>query len=380
MSNSELPTNNDHEVTHGDTPKTLSESNLKNSNFSVHVSVKRYAEKDSKTNFFEHHMIDILDEHLNAAIKMKDLNAFTLSFLDRQVEQAYHYFFLKKCLLTWQRFALITLMLIITFEATFLKVYPLGSLNVKNFAILNGAISLLPMTLITILTFLLPVQYLSRWIHLFSLTFILFLCPILTFGQYFVIDVDSISPSIIAAFFILEVFACIFFFRLRFIYNLGLCILIFIPTWFAIYSRLLWQKSFVETRWNFTLSSISIILTCITICIISFIREKNIRNQFISDHEFLKTNLKLKQQLSGLLNGYSKKIADLDSPIEKAIYAIKSLLASPSMTAENLQTLHLILACLNSTNIMTPELINQMKAGSIEMDEEQKVYLVLEEN
>ena len=118
-----------------------------------------------------------------------------------------------------------------------------------------------------------------------------------------------------------------------------------------------------------------ILLSFIVVGIVSYSREISIRNQFISDQEFIQTNLKLRKQLSGLIHGYSKTMADLDSPLEKSIYAVKILLASPSMSAEDLQTLHLILSLLNSTSLTVPDLNAQIKSGEIDLDDEEKVRI-----
>jgi hypothetical protein len=63
----------------------------------------------------------------------------------------------------------------------------------------------------------------------------------------------------------------------------------------------------------------------------------------------------------------------LDSPLEKAILAVKLLLASSNISTSHIRILHTILQYLNSSHLMTPDLYQQVKSGDVVMDKEQQV-------
>lgn len=339
------------------------------SNFAVHINVRRPSEK-AKLN--DETLADMLDDHLNTAMKSKTLNKGTLTFDAKDVEQAYRVFFLHKNLISWQVFAGVNILLIILAEALLFSLSTdLLKVSPNEYAILNGAIVLAPTIIIMGLTLVLPKQFLEHWIHFFSVLFLLFVGPILSCGHYFIAEKSSYSLAISGTVYILEIFSCVYFLQIRFLYTVGGVILLAIPSWFLVFALAL--KSSSEARIGFIISTIASVLTLIIVSIMSYKQEKAMRYQFISDQQFLTINMKLHDQLSGLIKGYSNKIADLDSPLEKAIYGIKSLLASPSMSIEHLQTLQLILACLNSTNILTPDFDSQMRTGGIDVTDEQKV-------
>jgi hypothetical protein len=108
-------------------------------------------------------------------------------------------------------------------------------------------------------------------------------------------------------------------------------------------------------------------------CAFSYTTEWNNRLQFLSNQQLIIFNSKLQRQLRGLEHSYSTTIADLESPLEKAIASIKLLLASPHITGSQIRILHEILVCLNSSHLMAPDLYHQVTSGEVVMDKEEEV-------
>ena len=84
-------------------------------------------------------------------------------------------------------------------------------------------------------------------------------------------------------------------------------------------------------------------------------------------------NFQMINQLQGLEISYSHNIADLDSPLEKAIMSLKALLASQTVTAEQIGILQQTLYYLNSSHLLAPDLYTQVQEGGVLLDKEQQV-------
>jgi hypothetical protein len=112
-------------------------------------------------------------------------------------------------------------------------------------------------------------------------------------------------------------------------------------------------------------------------CALTYTTEWNNRLQFLSNQQLIIFNSKLQKQLKGLEHTYCSKIADLESPLEKAITSIKLLLASPQISGSQIRILHEILVCLNSSHLMAPDLYHQVTSGEVVMDKEEEVCQLL---
>ncbi|KAJ3273736.1 cAMP-specific 3',5'-cyclic phosphodiesterase 4D [Terramyces sp. JEL0728] len=185
---------------------------------------------------------------------------------------------------------------------------------------------------------------------------------------------------VIAPFFITVLFCFCYFFRLRFIYCVGL-VSISLPIWYVVATLSLEQElsadgtNQLHTQSLFVWSAVSVTIALVLLCSIAYTIEWNNRIQFISNQNFVMMNTKLQRQLRGLESTFHSRMADLDSPLEKAILGVKLLLASPHITGTQIRTLHMILQCLNSSNLMAPDLYQQVKNGEVLMDKEQQNWL-----
>ena len=80
--------------------------------------------------------------------------------------------------------------------------------------------------------------------------------------------------------------------------------------------------------------------------------------------------------LKSLDNSFSNKLANLDSPLEKAILTLKTLLESQTVSAEQNGILQQALNYLNSSHLLAPDLLNQVKEGGVVLDKEQQVIII----
>ncbi|KAJ3378170.1 hypothetical protein HDU84_007886 [Entophlyctis sp. JEL0112] len=129
-----------------------------------------------------------------------------------------------------------------------------------------------------------------------------------------------------------------------------------------------------------TLSSVVknfVIVLLVTLLSIYLSRQAEIfyRQQFVSGLEMQKANSKLTTQLKRLQKTFNNKAADFDSPLEKSVLILKSILADPSVSTNLLGMLDQVVQLLGSTNILAPDLENQLTDF---MDNEQEAWLFSE--
>ncbi|KAJ3087962.1 hypothetical protein HK100_008192, partial [Physocladia obscura] len=86
-------------------------------------------------------------------------------------------------------------------------------------------------------------------------------------------------------------------------------------------------------------------------------------------------NTKLTTQLKGLQKTFNNKVADFDSPLEKSVLILKSILADPAVNPNLLGLLDQVVQLLGSTNVLAPDLENQLTDF---MDNEQEAYFFSE--
>ncbi|KNC99241.1 uncharacterized protein SPPG_05497 [Spizellomyces punctatus DAOM BR117] len=105
--------------------------------------------------------------------------------------------------------------------------------------------------------------------------------------------------------------------------------------------------------------------------------ERTDRRQFIVASGLKSVNEGLKNKLKGLQKQYSLQAADLDSPLEKAIQTVKSVMANPSLDTSTFKHLSKVLGWLSdSDRLFTPELGKQLSGGFMGLDQEQEAWLL----
>ncbi|KAI3645908.1 hypothetical protein MP228_008836 [Amoeboaphelidium protococcarum] len=116
----------------------------------------------------------------------------------------------------------------------------------------------------------------------------------------------------------------------------------------------------------------------------TFYREQFLRQQFAA-----KVNLKLVNQLKALQRTYTTGAVDLESPLEKALQLLRSMMADPSLSSEQSHSFEIILQLLNSPQLYNPDLEGQFDmipdainpsrpSASGAIDNEQKAWLMNE--
>ncbi|KAJ3074827.1 hypothetical protein HDU98_010096 [Podochytrium sp. JEL0797] len=103
--------------------------------------------------------------------------------------------------------------------------------------------------------------------------------------------------------------------------------------------------------------------------------EQASRQNFSFMVEMQRANSKLTSQLKGLQKTFGNKVADFDSPLEKSVLILRSILADPNVNTNVLNMLDQVVLLLGSTNILTPDLENQLTDF---MDNEQEAWLFSE--
>jgi hypothetical protein len=127
----------------------------------------------------------------------------------------------------------------------------------------------------------------------------------------------------------------------------------------------------------FIWTGLGIVLGMLSMCLFSYLNEWGQRLTFLSSQKLIIYNHKLQKQLKGLEASYTNRIADLESPLEKAINGVKLLLTAPSITGSQIRILHDILLCLNSSNLTAPDFYKQIKNGDVQINKEEEVNATL---
>ncbi|KAI8822965.1 uncharacterized protein EV422DRAFT_386421 [Fimicolochytrium jonesii] len=325
-------------------------------------------------------LVTVMDAHLKAIAN--SFSPITLTFHDPDVESTYERYFLDRTLCMWRKSVIISMLATAVLETILVALYtqPNGMTTPLKDFILVGAFGVLPMAIIIALGAWLPLSILAKHIHTLSLLVVWIIGPVITCGRYFITDEPRYSAAFTAPIYIFELVACVFFFRLRFMHTLFGVFVVAVPLWLVVAAISLVNDRVAgggtgRPEREFAFASVAVCLASLVICFIAYDTERNIRLQYLSDQRFLSINVKLRRQLKGLQKGFESRIADLDSPLEKAIYGLRALMGNPSLDAEHLKSLTMIMSCLSVPNLFAPDLDQQVKRGQVEVDDEQEKWL-----
>ncbi|KAJ3143784.1 High affinity cAMP-specific 3',5'-cyclic phosphodiesterase 7A, partial [Irineochytrium annulatum] len=314
---------------------------------------------------------------------------FTLSFLDNQVEEDYRTYFWTRSVTRWRCFVAIAGFLVAAFQIA--SLLGKGGDGITESAsatdwVIVALVALVPMLGIALISYLVSPQRMARWIHYISFLFLLVIGPILTCIRYVHFSSTSspphaVNPSVTAPIYIVCLVSSVFFLRLRFVHAL-LATAVAAPTWYIVFGAELSNGADPSVTGGYLVSSVALFFACVVTCSISYDLEQTLRTQYLSDSRFLSITRNLQSQLEGLersLLAASGKdnitLADLDSPLEKAMLAVRSLLLDGRLSRDQKNVLDLVMACLSSPNLLTPDLDRQVKRGEVEMDVEVEKWL-----
>jgi hypothetical protein len=102
--------------------------------------------------------------------------------------------------------------------------------------------------------------------------------------------------------------------------------------------------------------------------------EREERNAFMINLGLVRNNDKLRHQLNNLQKSYQYQASDLDSPLEKALMTLKSILANPNLDAHISEQINRTIQWLSaSENLFTPSFGDNENMDAI-IDDEQEVF------
>ncbi|KAJ3129283.1 cAMP-specific 3',5'-cyclic phosphodiesterase 4D [Nowakowskiella sp. JEL0407] len=320
-------------------------------------------------------MGDYMEAHILAALQRTSLNNITMTFHDPETEYSYSKYFLEKTLNFWWRYAIISMFLSSAVQLLLTNFYPeiVGASGTADMLLLWVG-GVLPMLCLLLANWRMKKAQRAKWIHVLSVLYLLVLGPIQICGRYFIANKEKYPPSLTSPLYILILVSSVFFFRMRFIATV-IAMSVSIGVWLAIFGTSITYSITGDVVTSFTTSAFGMVLGGIVICFIAYEQERGSRFQYLSDHRFLRINNKLQNQLKGLQSNFKTKIADLESPLEKAILGLKTMMANPQITADLYDTLDMVLTCLNSPNLLQPDLEKQVTRGQVEVNSEQEKWL-----
>ncbi|KAJ3115749.1 hypothetical protein HDU96_000080 [Phlyctochytrium bullatum] len=262
--------------------------------------------------------------------------------------------------------------------------------NVRNDILFWLMGILAPFLAVLFTSFKLQAVEIGRYLHLLSAVFACHITVVGIFIRWLIIE--PTTPLYQTTYLsILSVTACFVFLRMRFIFSVVCCCVVvgsyLITSFLSISTNQSYQliRGFFDTRqitsaqynstYTLALSVLALVAVTGIVSCSCFDTEIFYRGQFLVSHTLQKHNAKLTNQLKVLQKVYGNKAADFDSPLEKSVMIIRSLMADPSLTAQHLLELSQVLTLLGSSNLLTPDLENQVTEF---MDTEQEAWLFSE--
>ncbi|KAJ3190824.1 hypothetical protein HK101_008336, partial [Irineochytrium annulatum] len=326
-----------------------------------------------------------LEEHRLACTRLRhaQFSAFTLSFADRDVEEDYAGYFWGRCKDRWRAFVGVAGAGVVAWQVALL----LGkggdgiveTVTVKDWVVLVVAV-VLPMLAIGFASTWALARWMAKWVHVFGLIFCLLIGPIVTCARYASMPTSSEALGVVTApLYIVSLVSSVFFLRLRFTHA---CVAASISglTWSLLFGISL--TSGPAMTGAYALSTSALLLACTVTVTMAYDLERLCRTQYLSDSRFLSIARNLQTQLEGLersLLAASGKgdvtPADLDSPLEKAMGAVRSLLMDKGLAREHRGVLDVVMACLASPNLLAPDLEGRLRRGGVEVDVEVEKWL-----
>jgi hypothetical protein len=118
------------------------------------------------------------------------------------------------------------------------------------------------------------------------------------------------------------------------------------------------------------------IVSSVVLTFAAYETEHFYRIQFLQSKEMKKNNAKLKNQLNLLAKSYNQQaVKSLDSPLERSMMIIRSVMADPSLYSRHLLALGQVTSLLASSNLLTPDFEGTVAET---MDNEQQAWLFSE--
>lgn len=127
----------------------------------------------------------------------------------------------------------------------------------------------------------------------------------------------------------------------------------------------------LNSEGTYGIGLICLVLTSFMVAANSYETELFHRHKFLMEKEMKKNNAKLKNQLTLLAKSYNQQaVRSLDSPLERSMMVIRSVMADPTLTSRHLLALGQVTSLLASSNLLTPDFEGTVAET---MDNEQQV-------
>ncbi|TPX31188.1 hypothetical protein SmJEL517_g05409 [Synchytrium microbalum] len=296
----------------------------------------------------------------------------TLSFEDPDMERKYQRYFIDRNLTTWRIYAIIGLLCQILVWGCTELAFPLAPANddVRSelLTVLLGAV--LPITIAIISTFILSKSVLAVVIHYISALYIICLEPVIALSMHLNrTDMDQYTAGGFGAMYVVMLGATVFFLKVRF-QVAAVVVFVCSVVWWTVFGIDYSSQSAILQQ-LYIVNAVALALSCIVCLFMSYELERSSRQRFQSENRLYRQIVKLDTQLRYVQNQMTLKSNEFDSPLEKAINAIRTLSAAPSVPLEHIRTLSLILGWLNAPNLLLPD----WNAASKQNDAEQRKWL-----
>jgi hypothetical protein len=174
--------------------------------------------------------------------------------------------------------------------------------------------------------------------------------------RYYVMETQQnfLHPTIIM---IVMMMLCFIGTRARFVYSLvTVSITVFVWTVMNIVAISIPNLVPPNSGGSYGIGLICLCLTSLMVLISSYENEHFYRIQFLMAMEMKKNNAKLKNQLNLLAKSYNQQaVKSLDSPLERSMMLIRSVMADPCLISRHLLALGQVTSLLASSNLLTPD-------------------------
>lgn len=123
---------------------------------------------------------------------------------------------------------------------------------------------------------------------------------------------------------------------------------------------------------SYGIGLVCILISSLLVVGISYETEQFYRQRFLMEKDMKRNNAKLKNQLNLLAKSYNQQaVRSLDSPLERSMMVIRSVMADPSLISRHLLALGQVTTLLASSNLLTPDFEGTVAES---MDNEQQVF------
>jgi len=330
-------------------------------------SVSRYKKEEKTTTvIFDMPQINQGGDKSSGAI----INTWTLSFDDPNIETEYASFFTQNNMVMWRIGLLIGLTVsLVLFFYSGLD----GHTPIVEESLFVAFSVMFPLVALLCASYMMAVRQkqTAKYAHHISTFAITVIGGVAISVRHYLLEREE-SPYKPGLFYILMLLGAHAMLRIRYLY-LALCM----PLLLAIYiseEAISISGSFKRAQ-DLFISTICLAAAMMVIVTSSYTAERASRQEFSNARTAAKTTSKLIEQLKKLHKTYSHQVADFDSPLEKSIMLVKSILADPSLQRDHINSLANLLALLRSNDLMTPDIEKQVEGGWVDLDKEQEAWL-----